>query len=138
MIPSLNTTTQVMTVGGWIIYQQRLDPIFNFTLSWNDYRDGFGIIGGNYWLGNENVHQLVSSGVSYKIRFEMMSTLGTWNSAEYYYFMLDSSTKFYTIHVGGYSGDIPDGMDYTANSKWTHNGMKFSTSDNNHDNCNTD
>lgn len=135
-IPTVNASISVMTVGGWIVYQQRLNASFNFTLPWNAYRNGFGTIGGNYWLGNENVHQLVSSGVSYKIRFEMMSTLGTWNSAEYYYFMLDSEAKFYTIHVGGYSGDIPNGMDYTAQTRWTHNGMNFTTYDNAHDHWN--
>ena len=53
-IPTLGTSP-VMTVNNWIIFQQRVDGNLSFTLGWVPYRDGFGTLGGNYWMGNEAV-----------------------------------------------------------------------------------
>ena len=83
-------------------------------------------------MGNEKVHLLANSG-NYKIRFEMLSIHGKWVSAECYYLVLDSETNFYRIHVGGLSGDVPDGMEYTASPQWLQNGMKFTTWDSDND-----
>ncbi|XP_041787782.1 angiopoietin-related protein 2-like [Anopheles merus] len=37
--------------GGWIVIQNRFDGFVNFNRSWEKYRDGFGDIGTEYWLG---------------------------------------------------------------------------------------
>ena len=44
--------------GGWIVMQKRFDGSVDFNRDWNNYRDGFGDVNaGEYWLGNEFVHQ---------------------------------------------------------------------------------
>ena len=43
--------------GGWIVMQKRFDGSVVFDRVWNMYRDGFGDVDGEYWLGNEFVHQ---------------------------------------------------------------------------------
>ena len=113
-----------MTVNGWIIFQQRIDgPASNvsFDVNWTDYKNGFGHLGGDYWMGNEKVHLLTTSG-TWKLRMEMLFPAYGWMSAEYSYFTLDSETNNYTIHLSGYSGDCGDSMQYTGLSGMYHNG----------------
>ena len=43
--------------GGWIVMQKRFDGSVDFDRGWNMYRVGFGDTAGEYWLGNEFVHQ---------------------------------------------------------------------------------
>ena len=43
----------------WVLIQQNdgsAGEFFNRT--WNSYRDGFGDASGNYWIGNEHLHQM--------------------------------------------------------------------------------
>ncbi|XP_038058746.1 ficolin-3-like [Patiria miniata] len=46
----------------WVVIQKRMDGSVNFTRSWAEYRDGFGDLKGEFWLGNEIVRQLTSEG----------------------------------------------------------------------------
>jgi hypothetical protein len=75
----------VMMVNGWIILQQRLDSSFSFYQDWFSYQYGFGSIGSDYWMGNELVYQIVSSG-QYKLRMEMLAWGG---GRAYLFFALD-------------------------------------------------
>ena len=44
--------------GGWIIFQNRFDGSVQFNRSWDEYKNGFGTVQGEFWLGNEFLHQL--------------------------------------------------------------------------------
>ncbi|XP_038059731.1 angiopoietin-4-like [Patiria miniata] len=48
--------------GKWIVIQNRKSGWVNFTRSWAEYRDGFGDLTWEFWLGNEVVRQLTSEG----------------------------------------------------------------------------
>ena len=49
--------------GGWMAFQRRFDGSVEFhTKRWNDYKNGFGNGGGEYWLGNGLLHEITSSG----------------------------------------------------------------------------
>ena len=47
--------------GGWIVMQKRFDGSVDFNRDWNSYRDGFGDVNGEHWLGNEFVHQYTNA-----------------------------------------------------------------------------
>jgi hypothetical protein len=126
--PSLN----VISLFGWIIVHQKFG-FNNWSRPWVDYRNGFGSIDSDFWMGLERLYLLTGSG-GYRMRFEMqLLSTGLWYSAEYWSFTVgDEATTKYRLNVSGYSGDAGDGLQYQAQSAWTQNGMSFTTVD--HDN----
>ncbi|MEO0687419.1 MAG: fibrinogen-related domain-containing protein, partial [Cyanobacteria bacterium J06649_11] len=47
--------------GGWIVMQKRLDGSVDFYRDWKTFKNGFGDAYGEYWLGNDFVHQYTNS-----------------------------------------------------------------------------
>lgn len=44
--------------GRWLVVQNRSDGQENFNRSWVDYKSGFGVIGNEFWLGLDKLHQV--------------------------------------------------------------------------------
>jgi Fibrinogen beta and gamma chains, C-terminal globular domain len=92
-----------MSIFGWILIQQRVAGVyFDWMLSWNSYKLGFGLPRSNFWLGLETIHQLTTS-QSYRVRFEVQQqTTGMWFSAEYWTFIVsDELSAMYRITIEG-------------------------------------
>ena len=48
---------------GWMAFQRRFDGSVDFhTKLWTDYKNGFGTGEGEYWLGNDMLHKITSTG----------------------------------------------------------------------------
>lgn len=104
----------------WIVIQNRFDGDINFFRNWKDYKDGFGNIGGEFWMGLEKIHELTSNNIH-----ELMITIedfdGEKKIAKYSAFSIASEDAGYAMNLlGKYSGDAGDALSY-------HAGMKFST-----------
>ena len=130
-----------MSVFGWIIIHQRSGYNFNWRLPWADYKAGFGSIDADFSLGIEKVHLLTSS-QPYRLRVEVQDRYtNLWYSAEYWSFKIgDELNDKYRLEVSGYSGDASDSLNYEGdwmgNARfgiYNHNGMKFSTFDQDND-----
>lgn len=50
--------------------QRRVDGSVSFDRSWRDYRDGFGDLHSEFWLGNDHIHDLSSQG-EYSLRIHL-------------------------------------------------------------------
>ncbi|XP_063405953.1 fibrinogen-like protein A [Mytilus trossulus] len=111
--------------GGWTIIQRRLDGSVNFQRNWKDYENGFGNVNGEYWLGNKHIHSMTSSG-KYELRIDLTDLSNTKKYAVYKTFVVGDAASKYKLTIGDYSGDAGDNMAY-------HNGMKFSTNDQDND-----
>ncbi|XP_033724946.1 angiopoietin-related protein 7-like [Pecten maximus] len=111
--------------GPWTVIQNRQDGQVDFYRSWEDYKNGFGNIKGNFWLGNEAIHRLALT--ASVLRIELVSWLGDARYAQYSTFRVENETANYRLTVSGFSGNV------TENSMAPHNGMSFSTFDRDND-----
>lgn len=56
--------------GGWTVIQRRVDGSVSFDRTWRDYRDGFGDLHSEFWLGNDHIHELSTQG-DYALRIDL-------------------------------------------------------------------
>ncbi|XP_016308223.1 uncharacterized protein LOC107662658 [Sinocyclocheilus anshuiensis] len=106
--------------GGWTVFQRRMDGSTDFFRSWRDYSKGFGLLSGEFWLGNDILHTLTSR-TPMSLRIDLRSGNDT-AFAHYANFNVSSEANHYVIELSGYFGTAGDSMKY-------HNGRPFSTID---------
>uniref|UniRef100_A0A8C3KZQ6 Fibrinogen C-terminal domain-containing protein n=1 Tax=Chrysolophus pictus TaxID=9089 RepID=A0A8C3KZQ6_CHRPC len=108
--------------GGWTVIQKRQDGSVDFNRTWNEYREGFGDLNGEFWLGNENIHKITSQG-DYSLRIDMEDWNNKHKHAFYQIFSIEDEANSYRLHVDGFSGTVEDSF------AWYHNKRSFSTPD---------
>lgn len=136
-VPNITGAFSLKTINSWVIIQQRFSNITWIDGAWQDYKNGYGGIEDNFWLGLEKVYQMTNA-ASYRLRIVLEALAdGTWFSAEYDSFVVDSESNNYTVHVSGYSGDGGDSFNYRGTVGGVvvqlQNGKGFTTYDADHD-----
>ncbi|XP_063446551.1 tenascin-R-like [Mytilus trossulus] len=119
--------------GQWTVIQRRLNGTTDFYRNWQAYKQGFGNVNFEYWLGNDNLYQILST-KNYKLRID----LEDWNCdkryTEYDTFVVGSEETKYKLSITGYSGDAGDSIiNPPSGSTYRMNGMEFTTSDRDND-----
>ncbi|XP_046861765.1 fibrinogen C domain-containing protein 1-like [Xenia sp. Carnegie-2017] len=107
--------------GGWTVFQRRLDGSVDFYRGWNDYKEGFGNLTSEFWLGLDKIYRLTSARRN-KLRVDLGDWSGNKAYAEYDYFAVKNENKKYQLSLGNYSGNAGDSLSY-------HKGMAFTTKD---------
>ncbi|XP_059143149.1 ficolin-1-like [Physella acuta] len=110
--------------GGWIIIQRRVLGDVNFTRDWDAYKNGFGSLVGDFWLGNDWISNLTLMGYN-ELRIDMTQK-GKKYYAHYDHFKVDNEAASYKISFSSFSGNVYDKLR-------VHHGMKFSTIDRDND-----
>nr|XP_021330110.1 fibrinogen-like protein 1 [Danio rerio]XP_021330111.1 fibrinogen-like protein 1 [Danio rerio] len=108
--------------GGWTVIQRRQDGSVNFDRSWKEYKEGFGDLHTEYWLGNEHIHDLTSQG-DYMLRIDLEDWSNKHKHALYQSFSVEDENTQYRLHVSGFSGTVEDSF------SWYHDKQGFSTPD---------
>ncbi|XP_068215481.1 microfibril-associated glycoprotein 4-like [Palaemon carinicauda] len=113
--------------GGWTVVLSRrpLDDQVNFNRGWQDYKTGFGEAETEYWIGNDALHAITSSGRQ-MLRVEMEDWDGNKRFVEHNSFLVEGEDSNYRLHLGKHSGTGGDAFLY-------HDNMAFSTSDRDND-----
>ena len=124
-----NVRCDMVTDGGrWIVFQRRVDASVDFYRGWDEYKNGFGDLNGNFWLGLEKIHKLTSLGKRAILRVDLkhFRAPNKLRYALYNQFKIANESEGYKLTVNGYSGNA-------GNSLAHHNNRKFSTKDHNND-----
>ena len=110
--------------GGWTVFQRRQDGSVDFYRNWTEYQNGFGDLNREFWLGLDKIHRLTET--AQLLRIDLQDFDGSRRYAKYTSFTIANGDMKYALTVGQYSGDAGDSLDY-------HNGMNFTTKDNEND-----
>ena len=97
--------------GGWTVVQRRLDGSVDFYLGWESYKNGFGNLNGEFWLGNDNLHRFTTT-YDVMLRVDLEDFHGEITYAEYTTFKVADEADKYRLLIGGYSGSAGDSMTY--------------------------
>ncbi|KFB44889.1 AGAP011225-PA-like protein [Anopheles sinensis] len=112
--------------GGWTVLQHRFDGSENFFRNWSDYRNGFGNLDGEFWLGLEHLYQMTSR-KPHELMIEMKDFEGNYGYARYDLFKIKNERRHYALkNIGTYSGTAGDPMSSAR-------GYRFSTPDRDND-----
>ena len=117
--------------GGWTVFQRRTDGNVDFFRDWEHYKQGFGNLQNEHWLGNENLFTLTLQGLypqGNELKIDMMNAKKIRKSVRYANFHINNAATKYTLHVNGYNGTLADAMKPL-------NRQKFSTFDSDNDNA---
>ncbi|XP_058263836.1 tenascin isoform X2 [Hemibagrus wyckioides] len=106
--------------GGWTVFQRRKDGKTNFFRGWQEYRKGFGDLEGEFWIGNDFLHNLTKM-TPMNMRVDLRSENDS-AYAHYSTFSVDTMKKHYMLRLSGYSGTAGDSLRY-------HDKRPFSTFD---------
>ncbi|XP_043937478.1 ficolin-2-like [Protopterus annectens] len=112
--------------GGWLVFLRRMDGSVDFHRSWNVYKEGFGNQLSEFWLGNENIHQLTKTG-NFELRVDLEDFANVKTYATYSSFRIHGASDLYRLELGEFvEGTAGDSLTY-------HNGQPFSTHDSDND-----
>ena len=118
--------------GGWTVFLRNAHGLVSFNKKWKEYKDGFGTVEYDFWLGNEfmyNATKLYNSHISKSTEL-YIAVAGTDDKkfyAMYKNFAILSEATDYTLQVSHhFKGTMGDALEY-------HNNMKFSTKDRDND-----
>ena len=75
----------------------------DFNRDWDDYKNGFGDLDGEFWLGNEAMYYLTKQR-KYTMRVVASPAPNTYT---YQQFTVEDERNGYKLSIGGYSGSIP-------------------------------
>ena len=138
--PFLNVTKTVYCDqdtegGGWTVFLRNAHGLVPFNKKWDEYKDGFGQLEYDFWLGNEfmyNATKLYNSHVSKTA--ELYIVVASADDEKFYAmyknFAILSEATSYKLQVSSlFKGTMGDAMVY-------HNNAMFSTWDRDNDDAN--
>ncbi|XP_033857954.3 angiopoietin-related protein 4 [Acipenser ruthenus] len=108
--------------GGWTVIQRRQDGAVDFDQLWQAYKNGFGTLNGEFWLGLEQIHALSRQG-GYVLHVQLTDWNNQVQSVEYS-FRLGGEESSYTLHLQeGAPGNLENALSTDSS------GLPFSTRD---------
>ncbi|XP_060662830.1 angiopoietin-related protein 7-like [Drosophila nasuta] len=110
---------------GWIVIQQRVGRNEDFNRDWDTYREGFGALDSDFFIGLEKIYRITSL-QRFELYIHLVAVNGSVYNARYDDFKISDEDNGYTLSLGKWNGTSEDAMRIGEN-------MKFSTFDRDND-----
>ncbi|KAH8329153.1 hypothetical protein KR074_004882, partial [Drosophila pseudoananassae] len=127
-LPGVSAFEAPCNGSGWTVIQRRMDGSVDFNRNWTEYRDGFGDLKGEFFIGLEKLYQITQS-KQYELLISLGKVNGSRDFVKYDNFKIGSEKNSYPLESVG--NPTPGGAD---DSFKHHLNMKFLTYDRN-SNC---
>ena len=118
--------------GGWTVIQRRMDGAVNFYRRWQEYKEGFGQLQHEHWLGNDNIYiltaQAVIPGSEAMVQMRRRGYPQKMYTNRYGFIQVDSEANNYMLHIKKPSGGLYPSYFATYNHR-----TEFSTFDRDND-----
>ena len=85
------------------MFQKRHNASIDFYRGWQDYKNGFGDLNGNFWLGLDKISRLTKSGENV-LRVDLTDWTNETAFAQYGIFSVAAESDFYKLNVKNFSG----------------------------------
>ena len=116
--------------GGWMAFSKRFNGSVQFhERNWDHYKNGFGTAEGEYWLGNEYLHQATKSTRRYDLLIIATSVDGVVKISRLKNFIISSENNQYEMNNDGNAA----GFDEESDRFLTRRPNKFSSLDRDND-----
>ncbi|KFB37279.1 AGAP011225-PA-like protein [Anopheles sinensis] len=105
--------------GGWTVIQQRFDGLVDFYRNWTEYRNGFGNLEGEFWLGLEQLHQMTRN-QPHELIVELRDFQGNYAYSRFGGFEIGSESEMFKLKkLGTYSGTAGHSLDVSLDQKFS-------------------
>ena len=118
--------------GGWIVFQRQFYPLLEFNRIWTAFKSGFGDVSGQFWLGNDLIHEMTTSKNHYVLMYARMVD-GTEVISKYGSFYIENESELYRMHFNETLLEGVHSFFDTKDNLKNSNGMAFTTIDNDND-----
>uniref|UniRef100_A0A8C6K8L7 Angiopoietin-related protein 5-like n=1 Tax=Nothobranchius furzeri TaxID=105023 RepID=A0A8C6K8L7_NOTFU len=132
---SFKVHCEMLPDGGWTVFQRRTGRQVSFNRKWAAYKNGFGDLNKDHWLGLNNVFVMTKNkSKKWTLRVDLWDHEGGTAFAEYNNFRLGHEKNAYKLNVGKYRGNAGDAI-RGISPDMDENGFGFSTLDRDNDGC---
>ncbi|XP_071787361.1 microfibril-associated glycoprotein 4-like [Asterias amurensis] len=92
----------IQSNGGFstTVFQKRFNGSVDFNKNWADYKNGFGDLNGEFWLGNEKLYQITSQGPKYELLVTLTAFDDSVAQARYTHLIFKGEDSSYEINPG--------------------------------------
>ncbi|ALC39844.1 maker539 [Drosophila busckii] len=119
--------------GGWTVIQRRMDGSVSFNRTWEEYRNGFGDLRTEFWLGLEKLH-LMTKFQPHELYIKLEDFKNETHYAHYSNFSVGNESQSYELlSLGEYTGNAGNALNSENNHGSITKNMKFSTPDRDND-----
>ncbi|XP_047202076.1 fibrinogen-like protein 1-like protein isoform X1 [Girardinichthys multiradiatus] len=123
-----------MQEGGWTVVQHiTVNSSVDFDRTWDEYKNGFGDVTGDHWLGNEYLYQLTRGPARYKLGVKLVDPDAVIKMGEYDPFLVEEEFTGYRLRLGLFQGTALDALTLDTEN-YLHDNQRFTTKDRDNDN----